>query len=192
MTNQKEQFFKNGFGTTLWLDIVNSEHYDGFGHLTDHLQDEAWLTALLAHYQFDSIPPTPLPYELLDLRRWLRRIAQTIAKNAPLIKDDIDVLNNYLAEPGIRNLRYLSDQESYQLTFKPMQPNWRWVMAETISSLIKMLDPKKQKRVKICPNPGCNWVFFDVTKGNNRRWCNDLTCGNRDKVRRYRNRQTAP
>ncbi len=192
MSNQREQFLRNGFGNVLWLDVVNSEHYDGFGHLTDHLEDAEWILTLLEHYQFANIYQDLLQQQLVGLRVWLRHIAQTLAKNAPLASSDIDILNGYLAEPGVRTLHYSSDKENYALTFQPVQPNWRWMQAEVVFSLVDMLDPKKQKRVKICPNPGCNWVFFDATKGNNRRWCNDLTCGNRDKVRRFRARRKAP
>ena len=192
MNKQKEPFLKDGFGRILWLDIVNSEHYDGFGNLTDHLEDPEWLQTLLEHYQFAAISQNLLRQPLVNLRTWLRHIAQTLNRNSALTPEDIHVLNSYLAEPGIRKLHYSPDKETYLLTFQPVQPDWRWVLAEVVSSLVEMLDPQRQKRIKICPNPGCNWVFFDTTKGNNRRWCNDLTCGNRDKVRRYRARQNMP
>lgn len=192
MSKQKEQFLLDGFGKILWLDIVNSEHYDGFGNLTDHLQDAEWLQTLLEHYQFTGISEEPLRRELGSLRTWLRHIAQTLDRNDTLTSEDIATLNSYLAEPGVRTLHYAPEQEKYVLAFQPLQSGWRWVQVEVVSSLVDMLDPTRQKRVKICPNPGCNWVFFDVTKGNSRRWCNDLTCGNRDKVRRFRARQKAP
>jgi predicted RNA-binding Zn ribbon-like protein len=192
MNTQKDRFIQDGFGKILWLDIVNSEHYDGFGNLTDHLQDDEWLRTLLAHYQFTAVSEEPLRRELEPFRTCLRHIAQTLGRNGALAREDIDTLNSYLAEPGIRTLHNSPEQEKYTLTFQPVQPGWRWVLAETVFSLAGMLDPARQKRVKICPNPGCNWVFFDVTKGNSRRWCNDLTCGNRDKVRRFRARQKAP
>jgi predicted RNA-binding Zn ribbon-like protein len=191
MDNRKDQFLKDGFGHILWLDIVNSEHYDGFGNLTDHLQDADWVATLLDHYRFANVSPDRLYPRLVDLRTWLRHIAQTLNRNEPLTSSDLDILNNYLAEPVVRNLRYSSDEGKYVLAFQSLQPGWRWVQAEVVFSLVDMLDPQKQKRVKICPNTGCNWVFFDVTRGNNRRWCNDLTCGNRDKVRRFRDRQKA-
>lgn len=187
----KDQFFNDGFGNVLWLDIVNSEHYDGFGNLTDHLQDVDWVRTLLDHYQFANVSPDRLYPQLVDLRTWLRHIAQTLDRNEPLTSRDLDVLNNYLAEPVVRNLHYSSDEGKYVLAFQPLEPSWRWVQAEAVFSLVSMLEPKKQKRIKICPNPGCNWVFFDTTRGNNRRWCNDLTCGNRDKVRRFRSRRRA-
>ncbi len=189
MNNQKDQFLKDGFGNSLWLDIVNSEHYDGFGNLTDHLEDGEWVLTLLAHYQFAAASVNQSHQKLFDLRTWLRHIAETLDRDDALTQMDIDTLNNYLAEPGIKNLRYSPDEEKYVLDFKPVQSGWRWVQVTAVLSLADMLDPKQQKRVKICPNSGCNWLFFDTTKGNNRRWCNDLTCGNRDKVRRFRDRQ---
>ena len=190
MGKQKEQFIKDGFGRILWLDVVNSEHYDGFGNLTDHLADNAWLQTLLAHYQFTNVPLETLRRELTAVRPHFRRIAQTLNQNRPLTDEDIAILNQYLAEPGRRALRRAAAEE-YVVEYRPVQSGWRWVLAETAASLARMLNPKQQKRIKICPNPGCNWVFFDQTKGNSRRWCNDLTCGNRDKVRRFRARQKA-
>jgi predicted RNA-binding Zn ribbon-like protein len=49
-----------------------------------------------------------------------------------------------------------------------------------------MLTPPEPRRLKICPNRGCRWVFYDRTKGKTRVWCNDRTCGNRERVRRAR------
>ena len=37
--------------------------------------------------------------------------------------------------------------------------------------------------------PGCGWLFLDTSKNQSRRWCSMNTCGARDKMRRYHNRQ---
>ena len=42
-------------------------------------------------------------------------------------------------------------------------------------------------RLKMCDNAGCRWVFHDDTKNLSRKWCR--SCGNVDKVRRFRERQ---
>ena len=117
MSDQKEQFLTNGFGNILWLDIVNSEHYDGFGNLTDHLQDSEWMATLLEHYQFANIARKQLPQYLLDLRIWLRHIAQTLVQSAPLTSRDMDTLRGYLAEPVLRTLHYSADKEEYAFAF---------------------------------------------------------------------------
>jgi predicted RNA-binding Zn ribbon-like protein len=42
-------------------------------------------------------------------------------------------------------------------------------------------------RVKVCPGSGCGWVFLD--RRGRRRWCSMASCGNREKVRRFAERQ---
>jgi len=43
--------------------------------------------------------------------------------------------------------------------------------------------------VRDCASEGCGWLFVDTTKNRRRRWCEMRTCGNRDKARRYYQRQ---
>jgi len=44
-------------------------------------------------------------------------------------------------------------------------------------------------RLRTCGNPRCRWVFLDTTKSGTRRWCSMAVCGNRDKLRRFRQRR---
>jgi predicted RNA-binding Zn ribbon-like protein len=44
-------------------------------------------------------------------------------------------------------------------------------------------------RARPCAAPTCGWWFLDDTKNHSRRWCDMKICGNRDKVRRFRERQ---
>lgn len=43
-------------------------------------------------------------------------------------------------------------------------------------------------RLKICPADDCAWAFFDTSRNRSRRWCSMEVCGNREKVRAYRDR----
>jgi len=43
-------------------------------------------------------------------------------------------------------------------------------------------------RLRSCANPHCRWVFYDGTRSGTRRWCTMAVCGNRAKIRRYRQR----
>jgi predicted RNA-binding Zn ribbon-like protein len=47
------------------------------------------------------------------------------------------------------------------------------------------LDPD---RVRRCANPACVLVFYDVSKGGQRRWCDMAGCGNRAKAASYQRR----
>ena len=43
-------------------------------------------------------------------------------------------------------------------------------------------------RVRRCANPRCVLVFYDVSKGGQRRWCDMAGCGNRAKAASYQRR----
>jgi CGNR zinc finger len=46
-------------------------------------------------------------------------------------------------------------------------------------------------RFKQCSSPPCRAVFWDHSKNRSGRWCNMKVCGNRAKVRAYRQRERA-
>jgi predicted RNA-binding Zn ribbon-like protein len=43
-------------------------------------------------------------------------------------------------------------------------------------------------RLKACRAEDCRWAFLDTAKNHSRAWCSMQTCGNREKVRAYRER----
>lgn len=44
-------------------------------------------------------------------------------------------------------------------------------------------------RLKACADESCQWAYYDHSKNGCSRWCSAETCGNRNKVKRYRERQ---
>ena len=45
------------------------------------------------------------------------------------------------------------------------------------------------ERLKACGSGSCRWVYYDTSKNKSRSWCSMEVCGNREKARRYRERQ---
>lgn len=45
------------------------------------------------------------------------------------------------------------------------------------------------KRLKVCANIECKWVFYDSSKNRVGSWCRMSTCGNRAKSKAHRERQ---
>jgi predicted RNA-binding Zn ribbon-like protein len=43
-------------------------------------------------------------------------------------------------------------------------------------------------RLKICPADDCGWAFYDPSRNRSKRWCSMEVCGNRSKVRAFRDR----
>jgi predicted RNA-binding Zn ribbon-like protein len=48
------------------------------------------------------------------------------------------------------------------------------------------------QRLKSCPADTCRWAFYDRSRNRSAVWCNMAVCGNRNKVRNYRERHTQP
>ncbi len=47
------------------------------------------------------------------------------------------------------------------------------------------------QRLKACPADDCRWAFYDRSRNRSAVWCNMAICGNRAKVRSYRERHGA-
>ena len=62
-----------------------------------------------------------------------------------------------------------------------------WPLALDAACLLT--DPERLHRIRVCAGPHCGWLFHDTTKNGSRRWCSAQDCGNRAKVRAYRQRQ---
>lgn len=58
-----------------------------------------------------------------------------------------------------------------------------------VQSGAELLVSPQMARLKICASQSCQWLFVDTTRNHRRRWCTMSTCGNREKVRRFRRRQ---
>jgi predicted RNA-binding Zn ribbon-like protein len=75
---------------------------------------------------------------------------------------------------------------------------WEWVLPDdSLDSILwpvaraasELLTSDDLVYVGRCASDPCGWLFLDQTKNHRRRWCEMKTCGNRDKARRYYQRQ---
>jgi predicted RNA-binding Zn ribbon-like protein len=186
MIPASHQFRIHKFGeASPWVDLANSEMWDGYGHLTDFLNDSQWIGDFLEFWHFRVPLPSPAVLrDLRKLRKLLRDFARETSRGAAIQTRDLEALNSWLKVPVFRRLE--ENQNGLRLTYEPVQIGWPSVLADVAASLAQALAHESQARLKICANPGCAWVFVDRTKGRVRRWCSDATCGNRDRVRRSR------
>jgi predicted RNA-binding Zn ribbon-like protein len=78
--------------------------------------------------------------------------------------------------------------------------HWRWAgIAENLESILwpiayeaaELLASENLKYVRMCAAEDCGWLFLDKSKSHSRRWCDMKSCGNRDKARRFYERQRA-
>jgi len=189
MTSPSDPFSERGFGAIApWLDLVNSELYDGFGVFTECLEDPRWVRSFLDYWNL-RIPTNNAAAlkSLHELRSILRHLVEKISLLDSLSPGDISKLNHFLKVPVFPEL--VQSQSGFELQFLPAKDGWPAEVAAIAKSFVDSLIQERKGHLKICANDKCRWIFIDRTKGNVRRWCNDATCGNRDRVRRSRAQQ---
>jgi predicted RNA-binding Zn ribbon-like protein len=58
-----------------------------------------------------------------------------------------------------------------------------WPIAHAATRLLTSQD---LGRLRICAADDCDWLFYDTSRNQSRKWCDMSTCGNRAKVAKYR------
>jgi predicted RNA-binding Zn ribbon-like protein len=62
------------------------------------------------------------------------------------------------------------------------------ILVETAMSFVDVIRSGELQRLRVCADPSCGNVLFDLSKNRSRRFC-DAGCGNRANVAAYRERQ---
>ena len=192
MKASRNNFHAAGFGKVApWVDLANSEEWNGFGTLTDHLTNATWLATLLNNWNLHPLASKDVPRrKLVQLRALLRRAAEKLAAGGSLNRRELSSLNQALNVPGRQKL--VQGQNGFRAEMLPLHNDWSWVIRRIAASFAEMLASREVERIKVCANSDCRWVFHDPTKARTKRWCNDRTCGNRARVRRARAAQNKP
>jgi predicted RNA-binding Zn ribbon-like protein len=60
------------------------------------------------------------------------------------------------------------------------------VLRPVVRAAVDLLTSDALAQVGRCADDSCAWLFLDTTRSRTRRWCDMRSCGNRNKVRRFR------
>lgn len=137
----------------------------------------------------------PLPIDrnisaqLLNLRECMRRITESFVRGETVAPDDLATINQALALAPAHPRLVVDGNGGFQMEQASPITGWDQVIAQIARSFAELLVHEEVRRLKICDNDDCQWVFFDESRNRVRRWCDDKMCGNLMKVRRFRERQ---
>lgn len=126
--------------------------------------------------------------EAKTLREALCRIFGALAADRPVADRDLAALNRALAAAPARQ-RLARRDGAYVWATAPLAPTAPALLAPVLWSAADLL-ARADRRVRVCANPECQWLFLDRSKGGTRRWCDMRACGNRAKARRHYLRRT--
>ena len=175
-------------------DFVNSHHIhphrddedrEGF-QTTDDLK--AWLVERELVASSEPVHATDLQYAI-ETREALRRMLLTNGGASP-DQQAVETVNR-AATRGQLTLQFDVDGGS---GLKPIARGVDGAIGTILAVAFAAMAEGSWSRLKVCPEETCRVAFFDHSKNRSRRWCSMEVCGNRTKVRSYRQRmlETAP
>ncbi len=186
MKANSNPFSAHGYGDSQpWLDLVNSEHWDGFGNFMDMLDNSDWVESFLHFWEFPLFLPEPFPQvEFRSLRALIRTVVKKASGSKKLRLEQLALLNDWMKVSLTPRLEEV--QNGLCLSLQVVQSGWHTTLGSIAFSFARSLVDQGRRRLRICQNDDCRWIFIDRSKGNVRRWCNNATCGNRERVRKAR------
>ena len=177
---------------SIYLDFINSEFRDFRGRwVRDDLQQPGWLEQFLVKWglRVDTSPDAAALVALVSLRTLLRALTEAVVEGK--FSDPHQAALNAVLLKMPLHRRLTKDQEGYRLEMVPLKQNWDRVQAEIAASFAHLLAHHDPRRLKICANTNCLWVFYDESKSRTRIYCTPDKCANLLKARRFRSRHKA-
>jgi predicted RNA-binding Zn ribbon-like protein len=120
----------------------------------------------------------------IELREALYRVLLAIAVKRQPVARDLEVLNAYvsaafegaaLSRAGARFTLATRRRAGFDDILRPV-----------VRAAVDLLTSEQIEHIGRCADDSCAWLFLDTTRSRTRRWCDMKACGNRNKVRRFR------
>lgn len=106
--------------------------------------------------------------------------------------------NGILCDCELDELQAASARSAFTMAFDPIGNSARLqstaagvdgVIGTILAAVHTAMADRSWLRLKACADDTCAWAYYDHSKNGCSRWCSAETCGNRSKVKRYRERQ---
>jgi predicted RNA-binding Zn ribbon-like protein len=120
----------------------------------------------------------------LELREALYGVFAASSHGQQPPEHDLDVLNKFVVAAssgrtlGLRNGRFALES--------PAPSGIDVLLHPIVRAATDLLTSDDVQRLGMCADEACAWLFVDRTRSRTRRWCDMKECGNRNKVRRFR------
>jgi predicted RNA-binding Zn ribbon-like protein len=185
----------------LALDFVNTVHNHGSSDPQDDLQTyedlmdwsrQAGLLRERKRRELQSKKPAQEKLEFagtMKLREAVYAIFFNRARGQRVPREALQRLNWHLKHV-MTGATLQSAGKQFALAWEAAVPLQR-VRGEITGSAVSLLTSERLDRVRQCAGERCTWLFLDTSRNGLRRWCNMQACGNRAKVRSFRQRKAA-
>ena len=120
----------------------------------------------------------------LAFREALYNVIAAVSSNRRARPADLTVVNEHVRET-FKGAELAQSGKGFSLETHAEE----WldpVLRPVTRAAVDLLTSGELIRVGRCADDGCAWLFLDTTRNRTRRWCDMRSCGNRNKVRRFR------
>ena len=121
-----------------------------------------------------------------DFREALNGLAEAINAGRPPHAEVLSTISECLAK-AYANGRLVPHEGALQWTASADDDLER-VVWEIGRAAGRLVVSERLGRLRACASSDCGWWFADETKNRSRRWCDMKTCGNREKIKRFRSK----
>jgi predicted RNA-binding Zn ribbon-like protein len=153
---------------------------------TERLSDPAALTAWLDAHDLGAERATAADLaRAVELREALRAIllhhgGMELDPAAPSVVD---------AAAGRAQLSVCFDDHGHA-SVVPKAPGVDGSLGHLLATITAAQQEGTWARLKVCPAEDCRFAFYDTSRNRSAVWCDMKVCGNRHKVRTFRERQS--
>jgi predicted RNA-binding Zn ribbon-like protein len=122
-------------------------------------------------------------------REAIYRVFSSIAESRPVSPSDVKVIADSAGD-ALRHRQLVTAGRNYRWEWergkKQELASVLWPIAQSAADL---LTSDRLRKVRECDAPTCAWLFLDESRNHTRRWCDMTVCGNREKARRFYERE---
>jgi predicted RNA-binding Zn ribbon-like protein len=126
-----------------------------------------------------------------EMREAIYEVFSAVAAHRAPTRESFSRLNRALAGP-LAQSRLACTRQDFQWEFAGERTALDAVLWPVAQSAASLLTSDVRGRVRECEagEAGtCAWLFLDRSRNRTRRWCDMKICGNRAKIRRFRQKQ---
>ena len=119
----------------------------------------------------------------IELREALR--AHLLAHHDQPLPADAAATLDRAASRARLTLRFKGPDET---TLEPAADGVDGALGRLLAIVAGAIQDGTWQRLKVCPADTCQWAFYDASRNRSAVWCDMRVCGNRAKVRGFRER----
>lgn len=173
-----------------------TEHVARYADIVEFVRQSGLLGAgqakrLLAHAERHPQKATEMYRRSIALREAIWRAFDRLAHDREPAPEDVAAISAEAAQ-AMANARVVRHGDGYAWEWPETEDLARplWPIARDAADVLT--SEAERDRLRECASDSCAWIFVDRTKNGSRRWCDMSGCGNRAKVRAFRERQARP